>query len=41
MVYNYVMRLDRLLANSGLGTRSQVRDMISIFRRSLRIFPYF
>lgn len=29
MVYNYVMRLDRLLANSGLGTRSQVRDMIS------------
>ena len=23
------MRLDRLLANSGLGTRSQVRDKIS------------
>ena len=23
------MRLDRLLANSGIGTRSQVRDIIS------------
>ena len=29
MSYNYLMRLDRLLANSGLGTRSRVRDMIS------------
>ncbi len=29
MSYNNLMRLDRLLANSGLGTRSQVRDVIS------------
>lgn len=29
MRYNNLMRLDRLLANSGLGTRSQVRDKIS------------
>lgn len=29
MSYNNLMRLDRLLANSGLGTRSRVRDMIS------------
>ena len=29
MRYNILMRLDRLLANSGLGTRSQVRDKIS------------
>lgn len=29
MVYNYVMRLDRLLSNSGLGTRSHLRDKIS------------
>lgn len=29
MSYNNLMRLDRLLANSGLGTRSQIRDRIS------------
>ncbi len=29
MIYNVLMRLDRILANSGIGTRSQVRDIIS------------
>jgi len=29
MSYNNLMRLDRLLANSGLGTRSTVRDKIT------------
>lgn len=29
MRYNNLMRLDRLLANSGLGTRSQLRDKIA------------
>jgi len=29
MMYNRFMRLDKLLANSGYGTRSKVRDLIS------------
>ncbi len=29
MMYNRLMRLDKLLANSGYGTRSKVRDLIS------------